>query len=86
MFGASATLKQAATQLAQVRCPVLIIMGRDDSDFPDPEAEAVALVGLLPDGLGRYQMIDHAGHYPHAQYPQQVANAILPFLAAVNAA
>jgi hypothetical protein len=25
-------------------------------------------------------MIDNAGHYPHAQYPQQVAQAILPFL------
>ena len=86
MFGASATLKQAATQLAEVRCPVLVIMGRDDSDFPDPEAEAVAIVGLLPAELGRYQMIANAGHYPHAQYPQEVANAILPFLAAVSAA
>jgi pimeloyl-ACP methyl ester carboxylesterase len=71
----------AAAQLANVRCPALVIMGRADSDFADPEAEAAAVVGLIPAGLGRYEMIDDAGHYPHAQYPQQVADAILPFLA-----
>ncbi len=86
MCGASATLKQAGTQLAEVRCPMLVLIGSHDSDFPDPEGEAVALVGLLPKELGRYQMIDNAGHYPQAQYPQQVADAILPFLASVNAA
>jgi pimeloyl-ACP methyl ester carboxylesterase len=26
-------------------------------------------------------MIENAGHYPHAEYPQQVADALLPFLA-----
>ena len=71
----------AAAQLANVRCPALVVMGSDDSDFPDPEAEAAAIVGLLPAGLGRYQMIKNAGHYPHAQYPVEVAGALLPFLA-----
>lgn len=81
MVSSQATLKEAAKQLANVRCPALVVMGRNDSDFPDPEAEAAAIVGLLPTGLGRYEMIEDAGHYPHAQYPQQVADAILPFLA-----
>ncbi len=71
----------AAAQLANVRCPALVVMGRNDPDWPDPEAEAAAIVGLLPAGLGRYEMIENAGHYPHAQYPQQVADALLPFLA-----
>lgn len=71
----------AAAQLVNVHCPALVVMGSNDSDFPDPEAEAAAIVGLLPAGLGRYEMIENAGHYPHAQYPQQVADAILPFLA-----
>jgi pimeloyl-ACP methyl ester carboxylesterase len=75
-----ATLKDAAAQLANVRCPALVMMGSDDSDFPDPEAEAAAIVGLLPTGLGRYVMIDKAGHYPHAQYPHEVAAAVIPFL------
>ena len=81
MISSSATLKQAAAQLGDVRCPALVVMGRDDSDFPDPEAEAAAIVGLLPDGLGRHEMIENAGHYPHSQYSQQVADAVLPFLA-----
>ena len=72
---------EAGAQLANVRCPALVAMGRNDSDFPDPEAEAAAIVSLLPAGLGRYVMIENAGHYPHAQYPQQVADAIQPFLA-----
>lgn len=71
----------AAARLADVRCPTLVVMGRDDSDFPDPEAEAAAIVGLLPAGLGRYEIIEDAGHYPHAQSPQRVADVVLPFLA-----
>jgi pimeloyl-ACP methyl ester carboxylesterase len=71
----------AGAQLANVRCPALVVMGSADSDFADPAAEAAAIVDLLPTGLGRTAMIDGAGHYPHAQYPQQVADAILPFLA-----
>jgi pimeloyl-ACP methyl ester carboxylesterase len=79
MIGSSATLKQAVAQLPNVRCPALVVMGSDDSDFPDPEAEAAGIVNLLP--AGRYEMIENAGHYPHAQYPQQVADVLLPFLA-----
>jgi pimeloyl-ACP methyl ester carboxylesterase len=81
MFRSSATQKVAGARLADIRCPALVVMGRDDSDFPNPEAEAKAIVGLLPAGLGQYEMVDNAGHYPHAQYPQQVAQAILAFLA-----
>ena len=80
MFRSSATQKVAGARLADVRCPALLVMGRNDSDFPNPEAEAKAIVGLLPAGLGQYEMIDNAGHYPHAQYPDQVAQAILTFL------
>ena len=81
MFRSSATQKVAGARLADVRCPALLVMGRNDSDFPNPEAEAKAIVGLLPAGLDRYEMIDDAGHYPHAEYPQRVAEAMLPFLA-----
>jgi pimeloyl-ACP methyl ester carboxylesterase len=80
MMKSSGTLKDAAAALAKVRCPALVVMGTDDSDFPDPKAEATALVGLLPDGLGQYQMIENAGHYPHAEYPEEVAAAVIPFL------
>ena len=76
----------AAAQLPHVRCPALVVMGRDDPDWQDPEAEAAAIVGLLPAGLGRVAMIDGAGHYPHAQCPQAVADVLLPFLAEVTGA
>jgi pimeloyl-ACP methyl ester carboxylesterase len=78
---AGGKLVEAAAQLANVRCPALVIMGSKDPDWPEPEAEAAAIVGLLPAGRGRYVMIENAGHYPHAQYPNQVADALLPFLA-----
>jgi pimeloyl-ACP methyl ester carboxylesterase len=57
-----------------------VIVGSLDPDWPDPRAEAEAIVGLLPDGLGRFVMIDGAGHYPNAQYPEQVAAAVIPFV------
>jgi pimeloyl-ACP methyl ester carboxylesterase len=71
----------AEAQLPNVRCPALLIFGTLDPDFPDPEAEAAAIVRLLPDGLGRYVMIDGGGHYPQAGNPEEVAAAIIPFLA-----
>jgi pimeloyl-ACP methyl ester carboxylesterase len=70
----------AAAALPGVRCPVLVLMGTRDPDWPDPRAEAEAIVGLLPAGRGRFVMVDGAGHYPNAQYPEQVAAAVIPFL------
>jgi pimeloyl-ACP methyl ester carboxylesterase len=81
MISSSATLKQAASLLPDIKCPALVIMGSADSDFAAPEAEAKTIVGLIPAGLGQYTMIKGAGHYPHAEYPQEVASAIIPFLA-----
>lgn len=70
----------AEAALPGVRCPVLVIMGTRDPDWPDPRAEAEAIAGLLPAGRGRFVMIDGAGHYPNAQYPEQVAATVIPFL------
>ena len=78
---AKSKLVGATALLASVGCPALVLMGSNDSDWADPEAEAAAIIDLLPAGLGRYEMIESAGHYPHAQYPQQVADAIVSFLA-----
>jgi pimeloyl-ACP methyl ester carboxylesterase len=70
----------AEAKLASIRCPALVIMGTLDSDWADPRAEADAIVAAMPAGLGRAVMIDGAGHYPHTQFPDQVAAALLPFL------
>ncbi len=75
------TPADAHARLAEVRCPALVIMGSADPDFADPEAEAKAIVAAAPDGVGRVVMIENGGHYPHAQSADDVAAAIIPFLA-----
>jgi pimeloyl-ACP methyl ester carboxylesterase len=70
----------AGAQLGNVRCPVLVVMGTQDPDWADPHAEGTAIIGDLPSGLGRLEMIDGAGHYPHHQFPGQVASLVLDFL------
>ncbi|MDR7280948.1 alpha/beta fold hydrolase [Catenuloplanes atrovinosus] len=75
----------AGAQLANVRCPVLVVEGTLDPDWASPRAEGEAVVAALPSGLGRLEMIDGAGHYPHAQYPAEVVTMILSFLGSVRA-
>lgn len=70
----------AEAKLGSIQCSALVIMGTLDSDWADPRAEADAIVAAMPAGLGRAVMIDGAGHYPHTQFPDQVAAAVLPFL------
>jgi pimeloyl-ACP methyl ester carboxylesterase len=71
----------AGAQLAHVRCPVLVVQGSLDPDWADPRAEGEKIVADLPAGLGELVVIDGAGHYPHAQTPDQVLALALPFLA-----
>ncbi len=70
----------AGAQLGNVRCPVLVVMGTLDPDWADPHAEGLAIVDALPPGLGRLEMIEGAGHYPHDQFPDQVVSLVLAFL------
>lgn len=72
----------AAAQLANVRCPVLIVEGSLDPDWADPRAEGQAIVAELPAGLGKLEVIEGAGHYPHTQYPEETVAVLLPFLKA----
>jgi pimeloyl-ACP methyl ester carboxylesterase len=70
----------AGAQLGGVRCPVLVVEGTLDPDWADPHAEGTAIVDALPSGLGRLEMIEGAGHYPHDQFPDQVVPLVLGFL------
>ncbi|MCO8275353.1 alpha/beta hydrolase [Actinoplanes sp. TRM 88003] len=72
----------AGAQLANVRCPVLIIEGSLDPDWVDPRAEGEAILAELPAGLGQLEVIEGAGHYPHTQYPDETVARLLPFLKA----
>ncbi len=55
-------------------------MGTLDPDWADPTAEAEGIVAGMPAGRGTISMIERAGHYPHAQFPAEVAELMLPFL------
>ncbi|MBM7858505.1 alpha/beta fold hydrolase [Lentzea nigeriaca] len=75
----------AGEQLANVTCPVLVVQGTHDPDWASPQTEGEAIIADLPSGLGKLEMIDGAGHYPHVQFPQQTLAAILTFLDGVHA-
>jgi pimeloyl-ACP methyl ester carboxylesterase len=66
-------------RIGEVACPVLVIMGTKDPDFPDPAAEAKLIADRAANAT--VAMIDGAGHYPPAERPDQTAATILPFLA-----
>jgi pimeloyl-ACP methyl ester carboxylesterase len=72
----------AGAQLGNVRCPVLVVEGSLDPDWVDPRAEGEAIVAALPDGLGRLEVIEGSGHYPHVQHPDEVASLVVDFLRA----
>jgi len=59
----------------------LVVMGDSDPDFSDPAAEA----RWIGDTLGStIVMVDDAGHYPHAQQPDVVNDALLAFLSGLD--
>ena len=70
----------AEKQLPNIRCPALVMMGTADPDFACPQAEGDAIVAAMPGGAGTVAMVDRAGHYPHAQSPEAVAELVIPFL------
>ena len=71
----------AGAQLPNVACPVLVIEGSLDPDLADPRAEGEKIIADLPTGLGELAVIEGAGHYPHAQTPDELLALALPFLA-----
>jgi proline iminopeptidase len=64
-------------RLAEVHMPVLVLAGRHDFLFP-PEHQAI-LADRLPDA--RLEIIERAGHSPHAERPAETLAAIQRFLA-----
>ena len=70
----------AGAQLANVSCPALIVEGSLDPDWADPRAEGEAIIAAIPSGLGRLEVIEGAGHYPHTQFPDRTVALLLAFL------
>jgi pimeloyl-ACP methyl ester carboxylesterase len=70
-------------RIPELRQPVLLTMGTADPDFPDAVAEARADEELIGAHTSvTLQLIQGAGHYPHAECPDATAAAILAFLTA----
>jgi pimeloyl-ACP methyl ester carboxylesterase len=70
----------AGDALPRIACPALVVMGDEDPDWADSRAEAEGIIAEMPTGLGTYTMIKGAGHYPHAQIPQEVGKLIASFI------
>ncbi|MEP7091787.1 MAG: alpha/beta hydrolase [Nocardioidaceae bacterium] len=63
----------AEARVGDVTAPVVVVMGTDDVDWKDPAAEA----RWLGDALGaEVVMAPGVGHYPQAQAPMLVADAL----------
>lgn len=65
-------------RLGEIRAPTLVIAGRDDFLFP-PEHQA-QLAAAIP--VARLEIVERAGHNPHAEQPAVTMRAVRRFLAA----
>jgi pimeloyl-ACP methyl ester carboxylesterase len=63
----------AEERLPRVQAPAAVVMGSDDVDWRDPAAEAAWIGGQLG---AEVVMAPGAGHYPQAQAPALVADAV----------
>jgi pimeloyl-ACP methyl ester carboxylesterase len=71
----------AEARLADVTAPALVVMGEQDPDFPDLQAEADWIARAL---RAQVVMVPEAGHYPQSQRPDVTTGAVLHFLESVT--
>jgi len=71
----------AQARLADVTAPVLVVMGQQDPDFPDPAGEADWIAQAM---RAQVVMVPEAGHYPQSQRPDITTGAVLEFLSRVH--
>lgn len=76
------THAEAEARLDKVSVPTLVIMGTGDVDWPDPAAEAKWVAARLSAEL---MLLDGAGHHPHVEYPNEIADAVTAFTQKLNA-
>lgn len=65
-------------QLARIDAPTLVSVGELDPVTPVPAAEEI--VAALPEGLGRLEVIDGAGHFTWKDAPDRVFGLIAGFV------
>jgi pimeloyl-ACP methyl ester carboxylesterase len=72
-----ASKRASGERMPKVTQPALVLMGSKDPDFKNPEAEAKRVAEAV---RGNYQIIENAGHYPHAEMPEMTGRLILDFM------
>lgn len=70
-----------AASLARVAAPTLVVMGAKDPDFKDPAGEARWIADRV---RGTADLVEGAGHYPHAEFPERTGPVIADFLTAAG--
>lgn len=66
-------------RFGDVHRPALVVTGSKDADMPDPAAEANRVADKLA-GPATVELVQDAGHYPHAEMPEVTETAIRKFL------
>lgn len=66
----------ATAAMAQITCPVLLMVGRHDQWSPVSQHED--MLALLPDA--QLDIIEDAGHFAPVERPDAVADRLVPFL------
>jgi pimeloyl-ACP methyl ester carboxylesterase len=74
--------REAESRLGDVTVPSLVIMGTGDIDWADPVAEARWIADRLGSEL---VLIDGAGHHPHVEQPEKIAEAVTAFAEQIGA-
>lgn len=67
-------------ELRHVDCPTLVSVG--ELDFVTPPAAARELVGALPEGTARLEVVQGAGHFPWLDVPDRYWPVVTEFVAA----
>lgn len=66
----------AASYLAAITCPTLLVVGRQDQWSPVTQHEE--MLALLPDA--RLEVVENAGHFAPVEQPETVARLVADFL------
>jgi len=72
---------ESGRRIGSVDQPVVVVMGTADPDFPDPAAEANELGELMN---AEVVMSDGSGHYPQADNPTLVVDALVKLVRQTN--
>jgi pimeloyl-ACP methyl ester carboxylesterase len=76
-----ASKRASGERMPKLTQPTLVLMGSKDPDFKNPEAEARRVAEAV---RGSYQIIESAGHYPHAEMPEITAPLMLAFMQSLS--